>query len=80
MGQLGQIADAADLFEFAAVLQLRGQRDEVDRLAFLAQLNHRFKDQLMRLIVKILGPHPLHRGDERFRLQQYRPEYRLFSF
>ncbi|MMZ64511.1 hypothetical protein D1872_268480 [compost metagenome] len=80
MSQLRQVADAADFLQLALVLQPGRQGHQIDRLPFLAELHHRFKDQLMGLVVEILGAHPLHRRNQRFGLKQNRTEHRLLRF
>ncbi|MNV93428.1 hypothetical protein D3C71_1881170 [compost metagenome] len=78
MRKLRQITDSAGILQLASILKTRCQCHEVDRLTILTQLHHRFVDQLMRLVVEIFGSYPLHCGNERLGLEQYRSEHRLF--
>jgi hypothetical protein len=56
LGQLRQVRRAADIGELARGLQRLGQRDEVDGLAALRELEHRAEDLAVRAAVEVLGP------------------------
>lgn len=70
--------DATDLLELAVLAQLLGQRDEVDRLVVLGELQHRIVDAAVRLAVEIFRLQDLLRLDDRLFLDHHRTEDRLF--
>ncbi|MNT65980.1 hypothetical protein D3C72_2040100 [compost metagenome] len=70
MRQLSQIADTADILKLSLVLKTGRQGNQVNRLALFSELHHRLKNHLMRFIVEVFGIHPLHRGNQRFIMQQ----------
>ena len=70
--------DAADLLELAVLAQLLGQRDEVDCLVVLGELQHRIVDTAVRLAVEVLRLQDFLCLDNRLFLDHHRAEDRLF--
>ena len=72
--------DAADFLELAVLAQLLCQRDEVDCLIVLRELQHRVVDAAVRLAVEVLRLQDLLRLDDRLFLDHHRAEHCLLSF
>ena len=74
-------ADAApDVLELAALLQLVGQRDRVDRLALGVEREGGAVDLRVRLPVEVARVEDLAHGPDRARGEHHRPENRLLGF
>ena len=70
LGQLGQVGGAADVLQLVARPQRVGERDQVDRLVALAQVEHRPEDLAVGLAVEVLGDDQLDGAIERRVVEQ----------
>ena len=70
---------AADLVELALLVELVGDRDRVDRLALLVQLERGAVDLRVRLAVEVAGVDDVARRLDRRLRQHHRAEHRLLG-
>ena len=77
LGQLGQIRRAADVLQLVAPAQRVGERDQIDRLVALAELDDRAHDLAVRLAVEVLRDDQLDGTVEGVVVEQDAAQHRL---
>ena len=74
-----QVGPAADRLQLARPLEGLRDRDDVDRLAPLEQVEHRLEDLAVRLPVEVRGPQELGDLDDRVAVDEDRAEHGLLG-
>ena len=79
VGEGGDVRRPADFVEVAGARELFLQRDEVDRVAALAEHHHPIEDAAMRVAEEVLGVDQLGGVIERLVVDQDCAEYRFLG-
>ncbi len=80
VGEAREVRPSADRLELLAALERLGDRDDVDRLAPLEQVEHRGVDDPVRLAVEVFRAEELGDLDDRVAIDQDRAEDGLLGF
>ena len=75
----GEVAGSADRLEFGGAFERLGDRDHVDWLAVLEQVQHRGKDAAVGLAIEILRVEEVRDLDDRVAVDEDRPEHGLLG-
>ena len=78
--ELREIGPAADLLQVLATFERLGDRDEVDRLPPLEELEHRLVDRAVGLAIEVLRLEEFRDLDDRLAIDQDGAQHRLLGF